>query len=201
MINKIKDSEFDGVIDTYQISYRTNPGGISISGDWIVKQHGGVTATVSNDGSGLQVRGSIDKDTYSYLYIRQTVKGIHWFDGKHGELVVQLSNTSDSAIMYDVYVQARYNADDSDRVLVCDTKSTVLPRGISTIRLPIDTSNLPMAKQANEENGLSVALRINGIDSKFNVTIHSMELQYKEEVKSNNSVISRLIDWLKEMFR
>jgi len=145
--------------------------------DWRIKTTSGpLEATVSNISNGMKVAMYFPSTSPSYCYIRQLIPDVMQFSGKKGKLIVDVTRNSWQEIGSDVYIQARMNEDDADRVLVIDSDNILLDSGRQTITVNFTVPVLPIDK-LTLDNSLSVAFRFIGSNQNSECLVHSIKLE------------------------
>ena len=177
---RIVDSEFKNIIETNNlISKRTIYNNtMNISSDWIVKANpvddlSIITTKLEN---GLKLE--LDYNERGYVYIRQIIGDIYNFENKQIQLKINYTYEEDKPLNYDIYIQSRFNQDNTTRIRVTDTNSDKILKGNHTI---IKEFQVPKFDNygiidIDSTEGLSTAFRLIGVDEHINITIHSFEL-------------------------
>lgn len=113
---------------------------------------------------GLNLKFSTDGSYREYLYVRQLIWGnVLQYSGKTFTMLVDV-DTTETQLEYDVYIQARFNNSDAERVLVEDTTDVTLPDGRNILKVTFTVPTLydgggnPLYTLAGK-NSLSIAFR------------------------------------------
>ena len=169
--NKIEDSRFKLI--NYNINNQNiHGGGVHISPNWILKtQDDNLIVSTTNISDGVQVNASYSS-VLGYLYIRQIIPNVFQFENKTITLEVEYTNNSEQNLDYDVYIQARFNPDNTTRILVADTSNFTFATGSHTA---IHTFNVPDFgnKIMEDTEGLSVAFRVIAQNKTADFKIHA----------------------------
>lgn len=134
---------------------------------------------------GLNLKFSTDGTYREYIYVRQLVWGnVLQHSGKTYTFLVDCEN-SNASLEFDFYIQARFNANDLERVLVVDSSDASLPTGRNiqkvTVTVPdlFDGSGNPLYT-LDEKNSLSVSFRVvvpsGVVATNEEVNIHGFQL-------------------------
>ena len=155
-MNYITDSNFKNLSVVKESCNNTDK---LVTPDWRVKTTvGGISAVVGYD-NGMRIDAYYPTD--GYIYVRQIIPNILQFSGKKLKVKVTIDRLSWQELGYDVYIQARFNSKDTDRILVVDTQTKPLRQGVNTIELDVQVPVLTKSTfLVGEDNGLSVAFRL-----------------------------------------
>jgi len=129
---------------------------------WRIKtRNGPIYAECSKSISGIYIDAYYEE--YGYLYIRQLIPNVMNYSNKEYEIEISINNLIVEEVLYDLYIQARLNENNNERVLVIDTKQFKLKEGKSILKFKFNVPNLENVNYLiNNKNALSVAFRIIG---------------------------------------
>jgi hypothetical protein len=129
---------------------------------WRIKtRNGPIYAECTKSTSGIYIDAYYEE--YGYLYIRQLIPNVMNYSNKEYEIEISINNLITEEVLYDLYIQARLNENNNERVLVIDTKQFKLKEGKSILKLTFNVPNLENVNYLiNNNNALSVAFRIIG---------------------------------------
>ncbi|MBT3236460.1 MAG: hypothetical protein HN353_10955 [Bdellovibrionales bacterium] len=147
--------------------------------NWRIKtKDGSFFATVEKQLDGMMVNAMFG-NSLGYLYVRQIIQDVYQFENKRIKLLIDYTNANTSNLKYDVYIQARFNVDNTTRAFIGDTTNSTLAIGRNILVHSFHVGSFN-GKRAEDSEGLSLAFRLIGRDQAAAVKIHSIRLVVEE---------------------
>jgi hypothetical protein len=101
-------------------------------------------------------------DEYGHVYIRQILRDVMKFENQYIELEVEYE-LLDNNIIYDIYIQSRFNQDNTTRIPSTNFNTRdVFPTNKGIIKKIYKISDYGEMKPSDKTEGLSVAFRLIG---------------------------------------
>ncbi len=197
-MNYIKDSQFENIAQRT----RCFNADIAISNDWRIKTTVGEVNCYASKEQGVRLDAYFPNE--GFIYVRQLIPDVQRFSRKKLLLRTSITRASWQPLKCDVYIQARFSADDADRVLVCDTGFKELKQGLTELSIPVTVPDLSSYPVEPDTNALSVAVRLYGINQNTlsyvdNVTLEEVSPEPPTSTKLTTAQYDAVCLKLKEL--
>lgn len=167
----------------------TNGGGKMVCGNWDIKSltTNCVASKLNAVNGGLNLAMTFDATELSWIYVRQLIPVVTAMSKKTYTFTaeVEVNNT----VNCDLYINARFDSSDANRINIVDTDGVVLTAGrhrvACTFTVPDIDSHLASVTAIN---GLETALRFYGTNQTVNAKVYECVLTEGDNVKTNSIV-------------